>query len=128
MISRFKDTAKRARFVLIVMLGLAMVFRLPIFFVELQLKWKPILKITRRPETTEFLSPYRIVYHSFLDPVLSNFLPFIWMCIFSILTLYEIVKNRHFAYAQFSIHSRTTISSNSIKNMCARQVYTFLNI
>uniref|UniRef100_A0AC34QBZ4 G-protein coupled receptors family 1 profile domain-containing protein n=1 Tax=Panagrolaimus sp. JU765 TaxID=591449 RepID=A0AC34QBZ4_9BILA len=119
-ISRFKDTAKRARYVLAIMLGVAALFRIPVFLVELQFKSRPMLRITRRPETTELLSPYRIVYHSILDPILANFLPFIWMCVFSLLTLCEIVKNRHFAYAQFSVYSRSTIGSNNSKSMCAR--------
>uniref|UniRef100_A0AC35FNY7 G-protein coupled receptors family 1 profile domain-containing protein n=1 Tax=Panagrolaimus sp. PS1159 TaxID=55785 RepID=A0AC35FNY7_9BILA len=118
-VSRFKDTANRARFVLFVMLSLAVAFRIPLFLVELQIKWRPMLLISRRPETTELLSPYRIIYHSFLDPILSNFLPFIWMCVFSILTLCEIIRNRHFAYAQFSVYSRT--SGASIKTMCTRR-------
>ncbi|KAH7689648.1 Protein C09F12.3, partial [Aphelenchoides avenae] len=101
-VSRFKDTARRANYVLLVMFAVALLYRLPIFFLELQVKLKPILRVNRRPETTELLSPYRIVYHSFLDPVLSNFLPFTWMCIFSLLTLCEILKSRHFAYAQFT--------------------------
>uniref|UniRef100_A0A7E4W0P1 G_PROTEIN_RECEP_F1_2 domain-containing protein n=1 Tax=Panagrellus redivivus TaxID=6233 RepID=A0A7E4W0P1_PANRE len=124
-VSRFKDTAKRARYVLIVMLSLAMLFRLPVFLVELQLKWRPMLRINRRPETTELMSPYRVIYHSFLDPILSNFLPFIWMCVFSILTLCEIIKNRHFAYAQFSVYSRSSKGENSFKNMCASKPLTY---
>lgn len=79
----------------------ATLFRLPIFFFELDLKVKPWLRIVRRPETTELLSPYRLVYHTFFDPLITNILPFVWMFVFSLLTLFEIAKNRHFGYAKF---------------------------
>uniref|UniRef100_A0A915DQN0 G-protein coupled receptors family 1 profile domain-containing protein n=1 Tax=Ditylenchus dipsaci TaxID=166011 RepID=A0A915DQN0_9BILA len=81
-VSRFKDTASRARYVLVLMFLALLLYRVPIFVLELQIKWTPIFRINRRPQTTELLSPYRIAYHSFFDPIMSNFLPFIWMCIF----------------------------------------------
>uniref|UniRef100_A0A914C270 G-protein coupled receptors family 1 profile domain-containing protein n=1 Tax=Acrobeloides nanus TaxID=290746 RepID=A0A914C270_9BILA len=120
--SRFKDTASRARLAILIMLILALLFRLPLFLVELQLKWKPMFRIGRRVETTELLSPYRIVYHSFLDPVLSNFLPFIWMSAFSILTLCEIIKSRHFSYMKFSFDG----NDGSFKKIYSNQPLTFL--
>jgi hypothetical protein len=52
--------------------------------------------------TLQFLSLYRFVYHSVLDPLFCNVLPFIWMTVFSLLTLKEICKSRHFAYNQLS--------------------------
>ncbi|CAD5216701.1 unnamed protein product [Bursaphelenchus okinawaensis] len=104
-VSRFKDTASRARTVLLIMFTVIIAFRLPIFFFELEFKFKPFPRILRRPETTELLSPYRVVYHTFLDPILSNFVPFVWMCVFSILTLIEIAKSRQFGYAQFNPES-----------------------
>uniref|UniRef100_A0A914C2V7 G-protein coupled receptors family 1 profile domain-containing protein n=1 Tax=Acrobeloides nanus TaxID=290746 RepID=A0A914C2V7_9BILA len=123
--SRFKDTASRARLAILIMLILALLFRLPLFLVELQLKWKPMFRIGRRVETTELLSPYRIVYHSFLDPVLSNFLPFIWMSAFSILTLCEIIKSRHFSYMKFSFDGNDG-SFKKIYSKNSSQPLTFL--
>lgn len=102
------------------------IYRLPIFLVELQWKWQPVFRIQRRPETTEvssvfneiptivspirfqLMSPYRVALYSVVDPFLSNFFPFALMCVSSLLTLCEIVKSRHFAYAQFSIDSQSS--------------------
>ncbi|KAI1732423.1 hypothetical protein Ddc_01287 [Ditylenchus destructor] len=98
-VSRFKDTVCRARTVLLVMFGALILFRLPIFLFELKIKWRPLIRINRRIESTELLSPYRITYHSILDPALSNLVPFFWMCLFSLLTLCEIIKSRHFGYS-----------------------------
>lgn len=35
------------------MLGALIIYRLPIFIFELQLKWRPVFRINRRPDTTE---------------------------------------------------------------------------
>jgi hypothetical protein len=56
------------------------------------------------------MTPYRLIYHTFLDPLLTNVLPFVWMCVFSLFTLYEIAKNRHFGYAKFSTDVNGTSS------------------
>ncbi|KAI6177425.1 hypothetical protein M3Y97_00905600 [Aphelenchoides bicaudatus] len=112
-VSRFKDTSKRARSVLLIMFAIALLFRLPIFFFELDFKFKPTWRIVRRPETTELLSPYRLVYHTFLDPLITNVLPFVWMCVFSLFTLFEIAKNRHFGYAKFSTDANGSSSSRA---------------
>uniref|UniRef100_A0A0N4Z7U8 G_PROTEIN_RECEP_F1_2 domain-containing protein n=1 Tax=Parastrongyloides trichosuri TaxID=131310 RepID=A0A0N4Z7U8_PARTI len=106
-VSRYKDTGKRATKTLIIMIFIIFIFRSPIFLLELQFKWKPLFRIIRRPETTELLTPYRVIYHSFLDPFFANVLPFLAMSIFSILTLYEIIKSKHFAYNQLNIDGRT---------------------
>ncbi|KAI6229671.1 hypothetical protein M3Y95_00555400 [Aphelenchoides besseyi] len=107
-VSRFKDTASRARSVLFVVFAIALLFRIPIFVLELEFKLKPSLRIVRRPENTALLSPYRLIYHTFLDPLLTNVLPFVFMCFFSICTLCEIAKSRHFAYAQFAPEPQNT--------------------
>uniref|UniRef100_A0A183BIX5 G_PROTEIN_RECEP_F1_2 domain-containing protein n=1 Tax=Globodera pallida TaxID=36090 RepID=A0A183BIX5_GLOPA len=102
-VSRFKDTVSRARSLMAVLFVAITFYRLPTFMVELQIKWQPVFRIQRRPETTEMLSPYRIWLYSVVDPIVSHLVPFVLMCVFSLLTLCEIVKSRHFAYAQFSI-------------------------
>ncbi|KAI3413808.1 hypothetical protein GPALN_011289 [Globodera pallida] len=102
-VSRFKDTVSRARSLMAVLFVAITFYRLPTFMVELQIKWQPVFRIQRRPETTEMLSPYRIWLYSIVDPIVSHLVPFVLMCVFSLLTLCEIVKSRHFAYAQFSI-------------------------
>ncbi|KAI6189234.1 hypothetical protein M3Y98_00440600 [Aphelenchoides besseyi] len=112
-VSRFKDTASRARSVLFVVFAIALLFRVPIFVLELEFKLKPSLRIVRRPENTALLSPYRLIYHTFLDPLLTNVLPFVFMCFFSICTLCEIAKSRHFAYAQFAPEPQNT---NGVQN------------
>lgn len=52
-VSRFKDTVRRARFFLIILYASIAIYRLPIFLVELQIKWQPLVHIQKRPETTE---------------------------------------------------------------------------
>lgn len=52
-VSRFKDTSNRARFLLALMFIIILLYKLPIFFVELQLKSRPVLKINRQPDKTE---------------------------------------------------------------------------
>ena len=105
-VSRFKDTLSHARSMLTALFLAIGLYRLPTFVVELQWKWHPVFRIQTRPETTELLSPYRVALYSVVDPILSHFLPFALMAVFSVLTLCEIVKSRHFAYAQFSIDSQ----------------------
>ncbi|KAK0397416.1 hypothetical protein QR680_002117 [Steinernema hermaphroditum] len=105
-VSRMKDTVKRAHIIVFIVLSITFIFRLPIFLIELQVKEKPELLIRRRPTATEFLSLYRIVYHSFLEPILCNVLPFLAMSIFSILTLSEICRSAHFHYSQFSFEGK----------------------
>uniref|UniRef100_A0A0K0EVP6 G_PROTEIN_RECEP_F1_2 domain-containing protein n=1 Tax=Strongyloides venezuelensis TaxID=75913 RepID=A0A0K0EVP6_STRVS len=107
-VSRYKDTVKRAGKTLIIMMIVILIFRSPIFILELQFKWTPLFRVIRRPETTELLTPYRVIYHSFLDPFFANVLPFLSMSIFSILTLYEIIKSKHFAYNQLNIDGSTS--------------------
>uniref|UniRef100_A0AC35TL43 G_PROTEIN_RECEP_F1_2 domain-containing protein n=1 Tax=Rhabditophanes sp. KR3021 TaxID=114890 RepID=A0AC35TL43_9BILA len=106
-VSRYKDTASRAAKTLIVMFSLTILFRLPVFMWELRVKWEPVFKIIRNPETTELLTPYRVIYHSILDPFLANLLPFLAMSIFSMLTLWEIIRSKHFAYNQLNIDGKT---------------------
>ncbi|VDM53250.1 unnamed protein product [Angiostrongylus costaricensis] len=96
--ARMKDTTSKAHCVLLLMFVAALLFRLPTFLFELQTSWRPILLITKRIDTTEILSPYRFVYHSILDPLLDNILPFIWMSLFSLMTLSEIFRSRHLEY------------------------------
>lgn len=68
-VSRFKDTSSRARLVLALMFIIILLYRLPIFFVELQLKWRPLLRINRRPDTTEvlFLIDFNILIHIYIS-------------------------------------------------------------
>ncbi|TMS36972.1 hypothetical protein L596_004013 [Steinernema carpocapsae] len=118
-VSRMKDTVKRAHTILLAMLTLTIIFRLPIFVAELQIKFEPMLLITRNVFTTEFLSLYRIIYHSFLEPILSNLLPFLAMSIFSLLTLWEICRSAHFHYSQFSFEGngvKKVVLSHSLKS------------
>ncbi|KAL3124455.1 hypothetical protein niasHT_007738 [Heterodera trifolii] len=102
-VSRSKDTVSRARSLMAILFIAITFYRLPSFMVELQIKWQPVFRIQKRLETTEMLSPYRIWLYSVIDPIVSHFLPFVLMCVFSLLTLCEIVKSRQFAYAQFSV-------------------------
>ncbi|KAI6233772.1 hypothetical protein M3Y99_00868000 [Aphelenchoides fujianensis] len=101
-VSRFQDTPSRARSVLFVVFAIALLFRAPIFGLELEFKLKPSLRIVRRPETTALLSPYRFFYYTLFDPIFSHIVPFLWMAVFSLGTLVEILRSRHFAYAQFA--------------------------
>lgn len=52
----------------------------------------------------QLLSWYRFIYHSIVDPALSNLIPFICMAAFSLLTLYEIFRSRDFTYKQLYFH------------------------
>ncbi|CAP35148.1 Protein CBG17512 [Caenorhabditis briggsae] len=109
MIARLQDTVSRARTMLIVMFCMVVIFRLPIFLLELEVRSYPQLRINKRIATTEILSTYRFVYHSILDPLFFNIVPFLWMCIFSLLTLYEIYKSRHNTYQHLAFdHPKQT--------------------
>lgn len=47
-----------------------------------------VLALPRFPvPSIQLLSPYRIAMYSVVDPIVSHFVPFILMCIFSMLTL-----------------------------------------
>uniref|UniRef100_A0A158R5H1 G_PROTEIN_RECEP_F1_2 domain-containing protein n=1 Tax=Syphacia muris TaxID=451379 RepID=A0A158R5H1_9BILA len=129
-ISRIRDTAVRAQTIIITMLCVAAVYRAPTFLLELELKKKPTWRIQRRPEMTQVLSLYRLIYHSIIDPALSNLVPFIWMAIFSLLTLYEIFRSRDFTYRRLYFHFNdskdrhatfATCFSNRAENMRQRQ-------
>lgn len=116
-VSRFKDTIKRARLMLTILFLVIFAYRLPIFVVELQWKWNPVFRIQKRQETTELLSPYRVALYSIVDPIVSNFVPFTLMCVFSLLTLCDILKSRQFtSYAQFSVDSQGSTSGGAVAN------------
>ncbi|XGW35087.1 hypothetical protein V3C99_018820 [Haemonchus contortus] len=95
MASRMNDTVARAHCMLLAVFFMAFLFRLPTFLIELQMRWIPIALITKRIAATEVLSPYRLIYHSILDPLFNNIIPFIWMSLFSLMTLFEILRSRH---------------------------------
>lgn len=95
MASRMSDTSAKAHCVLLGVFLAALLFRLPTFLIELQVRWMPIVLVTKRIAATEVLSPYRLIYHSILDPLFNNILPFIWMSLFSLMTLFEILRSRH---------------------------------
>jgi hypothetical protein len=52
-VSRFKDTVTRARLMLGLLCATLLLFRAPTFAVELQWKWRPLARITKRAENTE---------------------------------------------------------------------------
>uniref|UniRef100_A0A1I7YA98 G_PROTEIN_RECEP_F1_2 domain-containing protein n=1 Tax=Steinernema glaseri TaxID=37863 RepID=A0A1I7YA98_9BILA len=120
-VSRMKDTVKRAHVILFAVLMLTFIFRLPTFLIELQVKEKPELLLRKRKTATEFLSLYRIVYHSFLQPIFSNVLPFLAMSIFSILTLYEICRSAHFHYSHFSSDGMKKVASSQPLKTCLQK-------
>jgi hypothetical protein len=114
-VSRFKDTIRLARTILFIIYALLLLYRLPIFIAELQITTHPLLRIQRWPDATEQLSAYRVAYHSLLDPLLSNLLPFGWMCVFSLLTLCEIIRRKPFGYGQMSIDSGSSVISGGVR-------------
>ncbi|CAB3399379.1 unnamed protein product [Caenorhabditis bovis] len=109
-ISRLRDTVSRAHTVLIAMTASVLIFRAPIFLLELEIRNHPQLRINKRIAATEVLSSYRFIYHTILDPLLSNIIPFGWMCVFSLLTLYEIYKSRHNTYQHIAVDRPRTSS------------------
>ncbi|CAK5060206.1 unnamed protein product [Meloidogyne enterolobii] len=127
--ARSNDTIFRARVLLAILFLVIVAYRIPSFVVELQWKWNPIVKIQKRPEKTETLSPYRIVFYSILDPILSHFLPFGQMFIFSVLTLFEIMKRQRRQRLSLSsqvglcrLRRQSSESSQKIKaNNCGNQ-------
>ncbi|GMT35689.1 hypothetical protein PFISCL1PPCAC_26986, partial [Pristionchus fissidentatus] len=113
-VARLKDTITRARCMLIAMSIVLLAFRSPIFVVELKYKWRPVFRIVNVPWATERLSTYRLIYHSILDPLISHIIPFTWMSIFSLLTLFEIFRSR----------SRTLPMSGRLLRFSSRQPLT----
>uniref|UniRef100_A0A914KPF6 G-protein coupled receptors family 1 profile domain-containing protein n=1 Tax=Meloidogyne incognita TaxID=6306 RepID=A0A914KPF6_MELIC len=127
--ARSNDTIFRARVLLAILFLVIVAYRVPSFVVELQWKWSPIVRIQKRPEKTETLSAYRIVFYSILDPILSHFLPFGQMFIFSVLTLFEIMKRQRRQRLSLSsqvglckLRRQSSESSQKIKaNNCSNQ-------
>ncbi|VDL72585.1 unnamed protein product [Nippostrongylus brasiliensis] len=103
MVSRIKDTAVNAHYVLLGVFLTAALYRLPIFLLELKIRWTPIASIAKRFAATEVMSPYRLVYHSILDPLLNDIVPFIWMSLFSLMTLFEILRHRYHLYNRLDL-------------------------
>ncbi|CAD6193098.1 unnamed protein product [Caenorhabditis auriculariae] len=103
-IARLKDTVGRAHTMLFGMLASALLFRTPIFALEL-----------------EILSPYRFIYHSVLEPLMGNIVPFALMSIFSLLTLYEIYRSRHLSYQQIGFGTAKRTSLTHPLTSCFRQ-------
>ncbi|KAE9415507.1 hypothetical protein Angca_001566 [Angiostrongylus cantonensis] len=66
----------------------------------------------------QILSPYRFIYHSIFDPLLDNILPFIWMSLFSLMTLSEIYRSRHLEYQKFgNLFSKETRLNHLTKRL-----------
>ncbi|GMR62450.1 hypothetical protein PMAYCL1PPCAC_32645, partial [Pristionchus mayeri] len=124
-VARLKDTVCRARWMLIGMSIVLLAFRVPIFAVELKIKWLPKFRIVNEPWATERLSTYRLMYHSILDPLISHIIPFMWMSVFSLLTLYEIFRSRRFNYKSIALKGNSTISmSGRLLRFSSRQPLT----
>ncbi|CAJ0575927.1 unnamed protein product, partial [Mesorhabditis spiculigera] len=115
--SRMNDIPRRAKLILAVLFLAAVAFRLPVFLLELRVKLSPMLRITTDPDWTEVIGPYRMIYHSLLDPFFSNVVPFIWMALFSLMTLHEVLKSRDFSYKLIA----TEIGGRTACNACRIQ-------
>ena len=90
--SRLHDTKRRSYVILFGMLVAIVAYRLPTFILELKLTIVPTIRIVNDIWYTIVMSPYRIVYHSIVDPIVSNLLPFVWTAVFSALTLVEVYR------------------------------------
>ncbi|CAI4223727.1 unnamed protein product [Auanema sp. JU1783] len=120
-VSRLKDTTNKAHTMLLILFVIIMLFRLPTFLLELKFSWKPSFRVNKRIAATEVLSPYRLIYHSVLDPLLNNILPFMWMSLFSLLTLHEIFHTRHLTYLQVGTHARRNALNESLTPSYSRK-------
>lgn len=90
--SRLYDTKRRSYSILVSLLLIIVTFRLPTFVIELKLVAQPILRIDIDHWQTVIMTKYRFVYHSIINPIISQLLPFVWTTVFSALTLAQVYR------------------------------------